>query len=167
MNRNGVPNVRACTQPVHQGDRIASQHCWPSLGSDLLSLIEKFDRFLPVGFYYKTLFRSRLAWKLLEPVIRRLAGLGELDISKNGKPHGRQRHLYTDIVVVGGGPAGLTAAAAACQTGAKVLLIDDQLEWEGTCGFISGLSRIQTRGSFFPASRLLGIWPINWKSVLP
>ncbi len=156
VNRNGVPNVRACTQPVHQGDRIASQHCWPSLGSDLLSLIEKFDRFLPVGFYYKTLFRSRLAWKLLEPVIRRLAGLGELDISKNGKPHGRQRHLYTDIVVVGGGPAGLTAAAAACQTGAKVLLIDDQLEWGGHLRFHQRTFPDPDSGELLPGFEIAG-----------
>lgn len=150
VNRNGIPNVRACTQQVHQGDRIASQHCWPSLKIDLLSLIEKLDRFLPVGFYYKTLFKWRFAWKLVEPVIRRLAGLGQLNLSGKGDLPGKEQHLHTDIAVIGGGPAGLTAALAACQTGAKVLLIDDQLELGGHLRFHQQTFLDPDSGKFLP-----------------
>ena len=135
MNVNGVPNVRVCAEPVRQGDRITSQHRWPSLRWDLFSVIEKFDRFLPVGFYYKTLFKPRFAWRMAEPLIRRLAGLGVLEIRKEEISHCQQEHLHTEIVVVGGGPAGLSAASAAAETGAEVLLIDDQPELGGHLRF--------------------------------
>ena len=135
MNVNGVPNVRVCAEPIRQGDRITSQHRWPSLRWDLFSAIEKFARFLPVGFYYKTLFKRPFAWRMAEPLIRRLAGLGELDISNEKIAHSQQEHLHTEIVVVGGGPAGLSAARAAAETGAEVLLIDDQPELGGHLRF--------------------------------
>ena len=135
MNVNGIPNVRVCTEPVCQGDRITSQHNWPSLQWDLFSLIEKFDRYLPVGFYYKTLSKPRLAWKMAEPLIRRLAGLGVLDITREEISHCQQEHLHKEIVVVGGGPAGLSAASTAAQTGVEVLLIDDQPELGGHLRF--------------------------------
>ena len=66
MNVNGVPNVRVCTERLRPGDRVASQHCWPSLRRDVFSLIEKFDFLLPVGFYYKTLIRPRFLWQLAQ-----------------------------------------------------------------------------------------------------
>ena len=106
MNVNGVPNVRACAEPVRPGDRVKSQHCWPSLRWDALSLIEKFDFLLPVGFYYKSLIRPRFLWKLAEPLLRRLAGLGNLSHRREESPKYLHEYLYTSVAVVGGGPAG-------------------------------------------------------------
>ena len=145
VNVNGVPTVRACTQAVGPGDRVTSQHRWPSLKWDLLSLIEKFDRYMPVGFYYKTLYKPRLAWRLAEPLIRRLAGLGQLDTAAETNGHGQQEHLHTEMVVVGGGPAGLSAARAAAQAGVQVLLVDDQPQ-------LGGHLRFEGRGLPEPAS---------------
>nr|BFE87882.1 hypothetical protein GCM10020093_104830 [Planobispora longispora] len=49
-----------------------------------------------------------------------------------GAPPGEPRHdkayLHCDVLVVGGGPAGLAAALAAGEVGARVVLLDDQPE---------------------------------------
>ena len=126
MNVNGVPNVRVCTEPVRPGDRVTSQHCWPSLRWDALSWIENFDFLLPVGFYYKSLIRPRFLWKLAEPLLRRLAGLGNLSHRRAESPAYLHEHLHTAVAVVGGGPAGIAAAIAAAEAGGEVVLIDDQ-----------------------------------------
>jgi sarcosine oxidase, subunit alpha len=126
MNVNGVPNVRVCTEMVHEGDSVETQHCWPSLRHDMLSLIEKFDFLLPVGFYYKVLFKHRFLWKLAEPLIRRLAGVGKWGDNDVRSPHIEDEFVHTDLAVIGGGPAGLAAAEAAAEAGIEVVLIDDQ-----------------------------------------
>ena len=135
MNVSGTPNVRVCTKPAREGDCVTSQHCWPSLGWDLLSLVEKVDFLLPVGFYYKTLIRPRFLWKLAEPVIRRMAGLGRLNGTSDSHTHCEYDHLHTELVVVGGGPAGVSAARAAAEAGREVVLIDDQPELGGHLRF--------------------------------
>ena len=126
MTVDGVPNVRACTEPVRTGMRVRSQNAWPSLGRDLLSVLDRLGPLMPVGFYYKVFHRPKLLWKLAQPLIRRVAGLGALDTSD--VTGARYRHVYrhTEVAVIGGGPAGLSAALAAADAGARVTLIDDQ-----------------------------------------
>ena len=135
MNVNGVPNVRVCTKSVQEGDQVVPQHCWPSLRWDAMSLIEKVDFLLPVGFYYKTLYRARWLWKLAEPVIRRVAGLGRVDPSQSPAGHYEKEHLFAELAVIGGGPAGLAAAQAAAEAGAEVVLVDEQPELGGHLRF--------------------------------
>ena len=135
MNVSGIPNVRVCTQPVCEGDVVTSQHCWPSLRWDFLSLLERVDFLLPVGFYYKMMVKPRFLWKLAEPIIRRLAGLGTPDQSLNEDSRYEYEHLHTEVAVVGGGPAGISAALAAAEAGARVVLIDDQPDLGGHLRF--------------------------------
>jgi sarcosine oxidase subunit alpha len=122
---DGEPNVRACVTEVKPGMRVRSQNAWPSLGMDLLSLTDRFDRFFPIGFYYKTFIRPRAFWPLYEAVLRRVAGLGRIDIKARPELHQRKRHLHAAVAVVGGGPAGCLAALEAAATGARVILVDD------------------------------------------
>ena len=42
------------------------------------------------------------------------------------------RYTHVDVLVVGGGPAGIAAAVAAGRTGARVLLVDDARELGGS-----------------------------------
>ena len=42
------------------------------------------------------------------------------------------RYAHCDMLVVGGGPAGLAAASAAAATGARVILCDEQAELGGS-----------------------------------
>ncbi len=122
---DGEPNVRACVTPISPGMQVRSQNAWPSLRRDLLSLTDRFDRFFPVGFYYKTFIRPRVFWPLYEAVLRRIAGLGRVDIKARPDLHPRKRHLHADVVVIGGGPAGCLAALEAAAAGSRVLLVDD------------------------------------------
>ena len=120
------PNVRACTRPVEPGLAIRSQNAWPSLGFDLLSLLDHLHWLMPVGFYYKALHRPKALWLLARRIIRRVGGLGSIDINASHDKEFSSRNLHADVVVVGGGPAGIAASLAAAESGASVVLIDDQ-----------------------------------------
>ena len=122
---NSVPNVRACTEPVSDGMEVIHQNAWPSLNRDLLSVLDRFDRLMPVGFYYKTFHRPKLVWNLAQPIIRKVAGLGRIDVDAPREPGYAHQNLHTDVAVVGGGAAGISAALAAVNEGARVTLIDD------------------------------------------
>jgi len=122
---DGQPNVRACVTPIRDGMRVRSQNAWPSLRLDVMSLVDRFDRFFPIGFYYKTFIRPRRFWPLYELVLRRVAGLGRIDV--RSRPHlgQRKRHLRCEVAVVGGGAAGCLAALAAAEAGARVVLVEN------------------------------------------
>ena len=126
MNVDGVPNVRTCTRPATEGGQVRHQNAWPSLEHDALSALEKFDWLMPVGFYYKSLIRPKFMWHMSEPIIRKIAGLGTVDTSYVPQGEYEHLHLFTDVAVVGGGPAGCTAAVEAARHGIRVTLIDDQ-----------------------------------------
>ena len=125
VNVDGVPNVRACMEPVSPGARVTHQNAWPSLDWDILSVLDRLDRLMPVGFYYKTFHRPKVLWNLAQPVIRKVAGLGRIDVDAPGEPGYLHQSLHTDVAVVGGGAAGMAAAIAAARDGARVTLIDD------------------------------------------
>ena len=126
MNVDGTPNVRACACAASDGARVKGQNAWPSVQNDALSVLQRFDRLMPVGFYYKTLVRPKAAWRMAEPVIRRVAGLGTVDTSQVPDIEYEHVNAYTDVAVVGGGPAGMSAALAAASAGARVTLIDEE-----------------------------------------
>jgi sarcosine oxidase subunit alpha len=118
------PNVRADRHAIAPDMSVTSINRLGSLDRDWLAVLGLFSRFLPVGFYYKTFFRPHGAWRLFEKPIRALAGLGTLDPQAH---HGYfdKQYLFCDVLVVGGGLAGLHAAIAAAQSGAETLLIDE------------------------------------------
>ena len=126
MSVDGVPSVRTCMEPLRDGMAVRHQNAWPSLKHDLLSILDRLDRLLPVGFYYKTFIRPRFVWRMVSPWIRRFAGLGKLDGDNPPGSHYEHVHQHADVAVVGGGPAGLSAAAEAGRAGLRVTLIDDQ-----------------------------------------
>ena len=111
MNVDGAPNIRACACAAADGMNVAGQNAWPSVENDALSALQYFDRLMPVGFYYKTLIRPKAAWHLAEPVIRRVAGLGTVDTNRIPDTEYEHVNAYTDVAVIGGGPAGLSAAS--------------------------------------------------------
>ncbi|MFW6070515.1 MAG: 2Fe-2S iron-sulfur cluster-binding protein, partial [bacterium] len=103
------PNVRACRRAVKPGMAVRSQNAWPSLQRDVMSLTALGERFMPPGFYYKTFIRPRALWPAYEWVLRRAAGLGRVDPQTAPAQYDKQ-YVHADVVVVGGGPAGLSAA---------------------------------------------------------
>ena len=132
------PNQCATTIELYERLVAVSQNHWPSLDLDLGVAGSALARFLPAGFYYKMFIHPRGFWKhLYEPLIRRAAGLGNA-------PRDRDRdiyeHLYvfTDVLVVGGGIAGLQAAKSAAEAGARVLLIEQTAHWGGRASVDGG-----------------------------
>jgi len=126
MEVDGIPNVRTCVEPARQGMRVRGQHAWPSLEHDLLACFDLLGRVLPVGFYYKTFIHPTWLWPTYEKVLRHLAGLGRLDLTREREGRGERVHLFANLAVVGGGPAGIAAALEASRLGVEVLLIDDE-----------------------------------------
>src|SRR5262245_7476094 len=129
MEVDGVPNVRVCVEPVHEGAHVKAQNYLGSVDRDLLAVVDKLGGpFTPVGFYYKTMIRPRRAWPLYERLLRNLAGLGRID--KDTARSGRfdTEHRRTEVLVVGGGRAGQEAARAAAQEGRQVVLVDERLD---------------------------------------
>ena len=71
------------------------------------------------------LFGKNWAWThLYEPMIRRAAGLGAPP--REPDPDRYQRTFdHCDVLIVGAGPAGLAAALAASESGARVVVCDE------------------------------------------
>ncbi|WP_420961177.1 sarcosine oxidase subunit alpha [Brucella sp. IR073] len=125
------PNVRATVQEVYDGLKAVSQNRWPSLGFDIGAINDLASPLFSAGFYYKTFMWPRIAWKrLYEPLIRNAAGLGVAP-DETDPDHYANRYAHCDVLVVGGGVAGLAAALAAAETGARVILCDEQAEMGG------------------------------------
>ncbi len=124
------PNQRMTTTEAFDGAETASQNHWPSLEFDIGAINNKFSRFLPGGFYYKTFMWPRSFWKnVYEPFIRQSAGLGKVPTDRDADRY-EQAYAYADVVVVGAGIAGLTAALGAARSGKRVIV----LEMTPACG---------------------------------
>ncbi|VDC30566.1 sarcosine oxidase subunit alpha family protein [Pseudogemmobacter humi] len=125
------PNQRVTTTELFDGLTSTSQNHWPSLEFDIGAVNDKLYRFLPAGFYYKTFIHPRPAWKhLFEPIIRRSAGLGKAPTEPDA-----DRYEYTyghcDVLIAGGGIAGLQAALVAGASGLRVLVLEQTPHWGG------------------------------------
>ncbi|UCG24661.1 MAG: (2Fe-2S)-binding protein [Chloroflexota bacterium] len=130
------PNVRACTRPVESAMKVRSQNAWPSLSRDVMSLTSLGDRFLPAGFYYKAFIRPQFLWPAFERMLRRAAGLGQVNLDTEPSRYDKE-YLHADVVVVGGGPAGMSAAITASAEGARVILLDENPALGGHLRFAS------------------------------
>ena len=141
IHRDGsrkTPNVRATVQEVYEGLQAVSQNRWPSLGFDVGAVNDLGSPFFSAGFYYKTFMWPKAAWKhLYEPRIRAAAGLGVAP-DRPDADHYASRFAHCDVLVVGGGAAGLAAALAAATSGARVIVADEQAGFGGALRFESG-----------------------------
>ena len=117
------PNVLADRRAIEPALAVTAQNYDGSLEADRGAVAELFARFMPVGFYYKA-FYKRGTWKHWEPVIRNRAGLGKVDTYAHHGYYDKQ-YLFADVAVIGGGPAGLSAALQAAAGGGEVVLIDE------------------------------------------
>jgi sarcosine oxidase subunit alpha len=125
-----VPNVRATELELYDGLEAFPQNCWPSLRRDVGAVNDAFARFLPAGFYYKTFMGPPLSWMRFEGPIRAAAGMGK---SPSERDPDRYEHVnrHCEVLVVGGGAAGLVAARAAARAGARVILAEETAELGG------------------------------------
>lgn len=119
------PNVLADTFVLQDGLQATGQNFSGSLDHDRDAWLGKFSKFMPVGFYYRSFYKPKGMWKVWEPIIRKKAGLGVLDLDFQPEYYDKA-YLFTDLAVIGAGPAGLQAALTAANAGARVLLIEQQ-----------------------------------------
>ena len=125
------PNTRATTTELFDGLEATSQNRWPSLGFDILSISSLFSPVFSAGFYYKTFMWPSAFWeRVYEPLIRRAAGLGRA-ASEVDPDHYEQAFAFCDILIIGSGPAGLTAAQTAARSGARVILCEQDFAFGG------------------------------------
>jgi sarcosine oxidase, subunit alpha len=136
---DGAPGIRACTEPARDGARVAHMNARPSLERDAMAITDAVGGpFTPPGFYYKTFIRPRRLWPLFEPVLRNAAGLGRLPDKQTERTlRSDYRRRHADVLVIGAGLVGLTAAIEAASDGSDVVLVDEGAEpggrllWEG------------------------------------
>ena len=125
------PNTRATVAELFDGLSARSQNRWPSLRFDAMAVNSLAAPLLGAGFYYKTFMWPASFWeKVYEPLIRRAAGLGRAADGPD-PDHYEKCFTHCDVLVIGAGPAGLTAAAAAGRAGARVILCEEDFELGG------------------------------------
>ncbi len=125
------PNLKATEIELADGLMAFGQNAWPSVAWDLGAAVGMAGNVLPAGFYYKTFMWPPRWWlALYEPVLRRMAGFGPAPSAPDGAFYAKRR-MHADVLVAGGGPAGVAAALAAARAGAKVVLADENVRFGG------------------------------------
>lgn len=125
------PNVPATMREIAEGMVVESQNNWPSRTIDLMSINQLAGPLIAAGFYYKTFMGpAKNSWMSYEPFIRRAAGLGKASVEPDPDRY-ETRNAFTDVLVIGSGPAGLAAALGAAGSGARVMLVEQDRELGG------------------------------------
>jgi sarcosine oxidase subunit alpha len=170
------PNVRGAHRRLRPGVRVRAQNTWPSLAFDVGSANAALSRFMGAGFYYKTFIKPQRLWPTYEQVLQRFAAGGR--VSANS-PRGEydKRYSHPDVLVAGGGPAGISAALAAAEAGASVMLVEEEYELgghlrygrSGELALLADLRRAvtgQARVEVLLNSVVTGRYDDNWVAVL-
>ena len=132
---DGVPSVRSCRVPVREGLIARGEHAWPSVDRDLLSGVGTFSRWIPPTFYHHRFLRPRRLRKRYLDVLRWFGGRGRLTVGERDAAAGRvTRRIETDVLVVGGGRAGVAAALVAAEAGSRVVLVEAERPVEDVVG---------------------------------
>jgi heterotetrameric sarcosine oxidase alpha subunit len=134
------PNIPATAVELVDGLVAETQNRWPSLEFDLMEANRLAGPLLAAGFYYKTFMGpSRGSWMFYEPFIRRAAGLGRGTFERDPDRY-ETVHDFCDVLVIGAGPAGVAAALAAGQSGARTVIVEQDWLLGGSllCEPVSG-----------------------------
>ncbi len=120
---NGRPTVRACRYVPSDGDRVVTEHGWPSRRFDLFGGIDYL-----FGHGIDTLHgfrRPAFATPLYQRVVRRLTGYGKPPTAASAAGLAVPPEIRdVDLVIVGAGRSGRAAAAALVAAGIHPLLLD-------------------------------------------
>jgi len=125
------PNLRATQIEIFDGLYAESQNRVPSLKFDVGAVNSVLGRFFPAGFYYKTFMWPASLWMTYEHVIRNAAGLGRVADDPNDPDRYEKLNAHCDVLIAGGGIAGIMATLQAGKSGARVIFADEQNEFGG------------------------------------
>jgi sarcosine oxidase subunit alpha len=130
MQVNGIPNVRTENTLLEDGMRVKAQNVKGTPETDLMGFLDKLDWAMPAGFYYRSMHKPARIWPIALKQVRKVAGLGK--ISPDFQMPGKFDEIYpaADVCVIGGGPAGMSAALAAAEQGLRVILLESR-PWLG------------------------------------
>ena len=124
-------NVRADLTPLEEGIDLRAVNTLGGVHRDWLSLLDHFGALTPVGFYYKAFHTPKALFPFYERRLRELAGLGRIKENQGIEPSPKD-YAFSDLLVVGAGPAGLAAALEAGQQGVRVVLVDENRRLGGS-----------------------------------
>lgn len=125
------PNIAATVIETHNGLTTRTQNAWPSVDFDLMAVNNLLSGVFVAGFYYKTFMPSLKGWMFFEHFIRKAAGLGKSTELPDPDRYD-WNHGFPDVLIVGSGPAGLSAALGAARTGVDVTLVEQDFEFGGS-----------------------------------
>ncbi|RUX44417.1 FAD-binding protein, partial [Mesorhizobium sp. M4A.F.Ca.ET.050.02.1.1] len=135
------PNIAATMVEIYDGLTAVSQNRFPSLAWDVSAANQLGGKLLSAGFYYKTFMgpvigplKGTRFWMFCEHFIRRAAGLGRAGTAADTSRYERM-NAFCDVLVVGSGPAGLMAAKAAAEQGARVILTELEPRFGGSANW--------------------------------
>jgi sarcosine oxidase subunit alpha len=117
-------NIRGDVTPLWAGADLQPVNTFGGLAGDRLKIIDWFSKLLPVGFYYKAFHSPRWLFPFYERRMRNIAGLGAVNAEWK-REHFATVHDFCDLLVIGAGPAGLSAAVAAAGLGLRVVVVDE------------------------------------------
>ncbi|MCW5891386.1 MAG: (2Fe-2S)-binding protein [bacterium] len=165
------PNVRGAHRRVGVAFDVRAQNVWPSLRWDLRAVNQLLGRFLPPGFYYKTFMAPEALWPAYQRVLRGFAPGGRV-ARREPAERFAHRFLHPDVVVAGGGPAGMSAAIAAADAGARVLLVEEEPELGGHLRWAGDPTPLRDAIARRPSITVLadavvtGRWDQNWLGIV-
>src|SRR5210317_317105 len=130
MEVNGIPNVRTENTLLKDGMTVKAQNVKGTPEKDLMGFMDRLDWAMPAGFYYRMMHKPAQIWPIALKQVRKAAGLGK--ISPEFRMKGKYDEIYpkADVCVIGGGPAGMSAALAAGERGLRVILLESR-PWLG------------------------------------
>lgn len=126
LNINGLPNTVSCTTPVQGGEVVKREGGLPSARFDLLRTADGMRRWLGAGFQFKLFAKQPRLSKLAGTALAHLAGGGRFPTraAVAASRVTRVDNLRVDVLVLGGGLSGLTAALEAANAGRTVAVVD-------------------------------------------
>ena len=134
MTVDGRPNVRTCHTVVQEGMDAVPQS---KNNFDFLSAADKLSWLMPAGFYYKRFHKPSWLWPRVLKQMRSAGGNYAHLPTIDGYFRFDHVNLTPELLVIGGGLAGLEAALVGAQAGVRVVLVEYDHRLGGT-DFLQG-----------------------------
>lgn len=173
MQVDDEPNVRGAHRLIENGMDVSSQNTWPSLKFDIRSINQLGSRFFAPGFYYKTFMKPDFLRPMYQKVLRGFVHGGVVADERPVETY-EKRYAHADVLVAGGGPAGMSAALAAADTGASVMLVEEEHQLGGHLRWADGAmarqlrSQVESTASIqvYTNSTVAASYDDNWLAVV-